>query len=228
MLLNVGSGGTDVCSGIVQGDPLLPVSAGQISGPSIGVAAATFDEEGNPVVGQLGELVITKPMPSMPVGLWGDTDGQRMRDTYFDVYPGIWRHGDWIVFEPNGSCHVAGRSDATLNHGGVRLGTAEFYRVTEEVDGVHEALVVHLEEAGGNGRLLLFVVPDQGRELDDPGADAAMSRLTMVTDAVAAEPDCDLVIETGPERLDFKRELFAGLDAAARGRTCCSPPSLQA
>ena len=111
------------------------------------------------MIGVPGELVVTSPMPSMPVGLWGDDDGSRLRDTYFDRYPGIWRHGDWIVFEADGSCVVTGRSDATLNRGGVRLGTAEFYRVVEELPEVADSLVVHLEDpAGGNGRLLLFVV----------------------------------------------------------------------
>lgn len=165
VMLNVGSGGTDVCSGIVQGDPWLPVWAGQISGPALGVAARAFDEHGREVIGELGELVITEPMPSMPVGFWGDPDGRRLRDTYFDTYPGIWRHGDWIVFDANGSCHVAGRSDATLNRGGVRLGTAEFYRVVEELDAVADSLVVHLEDTG-NGELILFVVPEPGHDLD--------------------------------------------------------------
>src|SRR6478736_8443636 len=107
-------------------------------------------------------------MPSMPIGLWGDDDGSRLRETYFDTYPGIWRHGDWIVFEPDGSCVVTGRSDATLNRGGVRLGTAEFYRVVEELPGVIDSLVVHLEDAaGGNGELLLYVQLRPGAELDD-------------------------------------------------------------
>ncbi|OIJ28517.1 acetoacetate--CoA ligase [Nocardioides luteus] len=166
--INVGSGGTDVCSGIVQNNPLLPVYAGEISGPCLGVDAHAYDESGRPVTGTLGELVITSPMPSMPVGFWGDTDGSRYREAYFDHYPGVWRHGDWILFHDNGSCHVAGRSDATLNRGGVRLGTAEFYRVAEEVDGVADSLVVHLEDPdGGNGELLLFVVTDEGFRLDD-------------------------------------------------------------
>lgn len=157
VLLNVGSGGTDVCTGIVQGSPLQPVWAGEISGPCLGVAAKAFDEQGNEVVGELGELVITEPMPSMPVGLWGD-DGTRLRETYFDVYPGVWRHGDWIRFSRTGSCVITGRSDATLNRGGVRLGTAEFYAVVEELPEVDDSLVVHLEDpAGGNGELLLFV-----------------------------------------------------------------------
>ncbi|UQX86873.1 acetoacetate--CoA ligase [Jatrophihabitans telluris] len=166
--LNVGSGGTDVCGGLVQNDPLLPVRAGMISGRALGVDAHAFDENGNEVVGVAGELVVTSPMPSMPVGLWGDADGSRLRDTYFDRYPGVWRHGDWIIFEPDGSCVVTGRSDATLNRGGVRLGTAEFYRVVEELPEVSDSLVVHLEDsAGGNGQLILFVVLRVPAGLDD-------------------------------------------------------------
>jgi acetoacetyl-CoA synthetase len=166
--LNVGSGGTDVCSGLVQNNPLLPVWAGEISGRCLGVDAHAFDETGREVIGEPGELVITSPMPSMPVAFWNDPGGEQLKAAYFDHYPGIWRHGDWIVFNENGSCHVAGRSDATLNRGGVRLGTAEFYRVVEEIDGITDSLVVHLEDpAGGNGRLLLFVTLDSGVSLDD-------------------------------------------------------------
>ncbi|MEV0222309.1 AMP-binding protein [Streptomyces sp. NPDC050704] len=169
VLLNVGSGGTDVCTGILQGGPLQPVRAGEISGPCLGVAATAYDGQGNEVTDELGELVITRPMPSMPVGFWGDTDGSRYRAAYFDTYPGVWRHGDWVRFsEATGSCTVAGRSDATLNRGGVRLGTAEFYRVVEELPEVDDSLVVHLEDPdGGPGELLLFVVPRHGAELDD-------------------------------------------------------------
>jgi acetoacetyl-CoA synthetase len=168
VLLNVGSGGTDVCSGIVQGSPLQPVWTGEISGPCLGVDAKAFDEQGRPVVGELGELVITAPMPSMPVGFWGDPDGTRYRDTYFDTWPGVWRHGDWVRFSEVGSAVIAGRSDATLNRGGVRLGTAEFYRVVEELPEVTDSLVVHLEDpAGGNGRLLLYVTLRTDTELDD-------------------------------------------------------------
>jgi acetoacetyl-CoA synthetase len=168
VVLNVGSGGTDVCSGIVQGGPWQPVVEGEISGPALGVAAAAFDADGKPVVGELGELVITEPMPSMPVGFWGDPDGTRYRDAYFDVYPGVWRHGDWVRFSESGSVIVAGRSDATLNRGGVRLGTAEFYSVVEGLDEVVDSVVVHLEDAkGGAGELLLFVVLADGLELDD-------------------------------------------------------------
>jgi acetoacetyl-CoA synthetase len=168
VLLINGSGGTDVCSGIVGGSPLLPVYEGEISGRLLGVAADAFDLDGKPTVGELGELVITRPMPSMPVELWGDTDGSLYRSSYFDVYPGVWRQGDWIMFTERGSCVVTGRSDATLNRGGVRLGTSEFYSVVEELSEVTDSLVVHLEdEEGGAGELMLFVVLADGVELDD-------------------------------------------------------------
>jgi acetoacetyl-CoA synthetase len=168
VLLNVGSGGTDVCTGIVQGGPLQPVYAGEISGPCLAVDVAAYDSAGRAVVGELGELVIRRPMPSMPVGFWNDPGGERYRAAYFEDFPGVWRHGDWILVTERGSCIVAGRSDATLNRGGVRLGTGEFYAVVEDLDEVLDSLVVHLEDAeGGAGELLLFVVLREGTELDD-------------------------------------------------------------
>ena len=132
VLIN-GSGGTDVCTGIVQGSFAQPVYEGEISGRCLAVDSHAFDPGGNELVGELGELVITSPMPSMPVALWGDTDGERYRSAYFDLYPGVWRQGDWIMFTDRGSCVLTGRSDATLNRGGVRLGTGEFYAVVEEL-----------------------------------------------------------------------------------------------
>ncbi len=166
--LNVGSGGTDLCSGIVQGNPLLPVWAGEMSGRCLGVAAYANDLDGRPVVSELGELVITAPLPSMPVGLWGDIDGSRYRAAYFEHYPGVWRQGDWVRFSPRGSAVVTGRSDATLNRGGVRLGTGEFYEVLANFDEIADALVVHLEDRdGGPGELVLFVVPADDAEVDD-------------------------------------------------------------
>jgi acetoacetyl-CoA synthetase len=162
--LNVGSGGTDVCTGIVQGYPLLPVYAGEMSAACLAVDAAAFDASGKPVVGELGELVIRQPMPSMPVGFWNDDDGSRYRAAYFDHYPGVWRFGDWIVFTERGSSMITGRSDATLNRGGVRLGSSEIYSVVEEFEEVLDSLVVHLEE---EDELLLFVVLRPGLELDD-------------------------------------------------------------
>ncbi len=194
LLIN-GSGGTDVCSGLVSGSFGQPVYEGEISGPCLGVDARAFDADGNEVVGELGEMVICRPMPSMPVALWGDGDGTRYRDSYFDRYPGIWRQGDWIMFTERGSCVITGRSDATLNRGGVRLGTGEFYAVVEELAEVSDALVIHLEDPGGGaGELLLFVVTADGAELDDSlrGRIAAALRAELsprhVPDAILAVP----------------------------------------
>jgi acetoacetyl-CoA synthetase len=168
LLLASVSGGTDVCTGFVGGVPLLPVYVGEISCRCLGARVEAFAADGEPVLGELGELVVTAPMPSMPVGFWGDEDGKRYREAYFDVYPGVWRHGDWITIEERGSCVITGRSDATLNRGGVRLGTAEFYSVVEGLDEVVDSVVVHLEDpSGGAGELLLFVVLAEGLELDD-------------------------------------------------------------
>ncbi|MEI2765593.1 MAG: acetoacetate--CoA ligase [Dermatophilaceae bacterium] len=168
VLLNVGSGGTDVCCGLIQAATLLPVYEGEMSAASLGVDAKAFDPQGNEVVGELGELVITAPMPSMPVGLWGDADGSRYRAAYFEDYPGVWRHGDWVRFSPAGTAVITGRSDATLNRGGVRLGTAEFYQVVEDLPEIAQSLVVHLEDPdGGSGELILFVVPTDGVDIDE-------------------------------------------------------------
>ena len=134
---------------------------------------AAFDEHGEAVVGELGELVIRQPMPSMAVRFWNDPGDERYRAAYFDHYPGIWRHGDWIMFTERGSCVITGRSDATLNRGGVRLGTSEFYSALEELDEVVDSLVVHLEEAD---ELILFVVLREGLELDDAHARAHRGR----------------------------------------------------
>jgi acetoacetyl-CoA synthetase len=168
VLLNVGSGGTDVCTGMVQGSPLQPVYRGEIAGPCLAVDVVAYDEDAQPVVGELGELVIRQPMPSMPVGFWNDPGDERYRAAYFEHFPGVWRHGDWIMFTERGSCVITGRSDATLNRGGVRLGTGEVYSVVEGLDEVMEGLVVHIEDPGGGaGELILFVVLAEGAELDD-------------------------------------------------------------
>ena len=167
LLLGSFSGGTDLCTGFVGPCPLLPVRSGVISGRCLGAAVEAYDDEGKPVTGEVGELVITQPMPSMPVGFWNDPDGARYRESYFDTYPGIWRHGDWIEILPDGGCVIYGRSDATLNRGGVRMGTSEFYRVVEAWPEVGDSLVVDTGRLGADGRLILFVVPAPGCELDD-------------------------------------------------------------
>ncbi|MET0421052.1 MAG: acetoacetate--CoA ligase, partial [Acidimicrobiia bacterium] len=165
------SGGTDVCSGFVGASPLLPVRAGEISGRMLGCAVEAFDPDGTPCPpGVQGELVITRPMPSMPVAFWNDDDGSKLRNAYFADYPGVWRHGDWVTFEDDGACVISGRSDATLNRGGVRLGTSDFYAVVEGLPEVVDSLVVHLERDDTDdvmGELLLFVALTPDTELDD-------------------------------------------------------------
>jgi acetoacetyl-CoA synthetase len=159
------SGGTDVCTAFVGMAPTLPVRAGQITCRLLGCDVRAFDEDGRECPpGVQGELVITSPMPSMPVGFWNDTSGEAMRRAYFHDYPGVWRHGDWITFLDDGACVISGRSDATLNRGGVRLGTSDFYAVVEALPEVADSLVVHLEESG---QLVLFVSLVPGIELDD-------------------------------------------------------------
>lgn len=168
ILFYSGSGGTDVCTGFVSGTPITPVTAGEIPARMLGVDAQAFDDHGRSVIDEPGELVITQPMPSMPVGFWNDPDGERYRSSYFDMYPGIWRHGDQFIVTSRGTCNILGRSDATLNRGGVRLGTGEFYAVVDALPEVEESLVVHLEDGlGRRGALILFVVLADGRTLDD-------------------------------------------------------------
>ena len=162
------SGGTDVCTGFVGPSPLVPVWAGEISCRMLGAAIVAYDETGRVIVGERGELVITRPLPSMPVGFWGDHDGSRYRASYLEHYPGVWRHGDWITISERGSCTISGRSDATLNRGGVRLGTADFYSVVEELPEIADSLVVHLDrEHDPAGELYLFVVLAADAKLHD-------------------------------------------------------------
>ncbi|HET6966212.1 MAG TPA: acetoacetate--CoA ligase, partial [Acidimicrobiales bacterium] len=154
------SGGTDVCTGFVGASPVHPVWAGEISCRCLGAGVEVFDDTGRSVVGVEGELVLTAPLPSMPVGILGDVDGSRYRSTYFERYPGVWAHGDRATLTERGTMVITGRSDGTLNRGGVRMGTAEFYSVVEALPQVADSLAVHLEDpAGGPGELMLFVVP---------------------------------------------------------------------
>ena len=161
------SGGTDLCTAFVGGVPLLPVRAGELQARSLGARVEAFDEEGNPQIGDVGELVITEPMPSMPIYFWNDPEGERYRESYFDVYPGVWRHGDWIKVKDDGACVIYGRSDSTINRGGIRMGTSEIYSAVDKVEEVADSLVVDVPRDGGNSFMPLFVVLQEGVELDD-------------------------------------------------------------
>jgi acetoacetyl-CoA synthetase len=165
--LNVISGGTDFAAALVGGAPWLPVYEGEMSGRDLGCHVQAWDEAGRPVVDEVGELVIVTPMPSMPLGIWGDETGERYRDAYFDVYPGVWRHGDWVTITSRGSAIVHGRSDSTLNRHGVRMGSADIYQAVEALPEVTEALVLGVELADGGYWLPLFVRLADGVRLDD-------------------------------------------------------------
>ncbi|AOH54974.1 acetoacetate--CoA ligase [Peribacillus muralis] len=164
--LSSSSGGTDVCAGFVGGVPTLPVRIGEIQGRALGVRVEAFDEKGQSLINEVGELVITKPMPSMPLYFWNDPKGKRYHESYFDTYPGIWKHGDWIKIDEKGSCIIYGRSDSTINRSGVRMGTSDIYRVVEAIDEVMESLVIDREVLGRGSSLLLFVVLKPGSNLD--------------------------------------------------------------
>ena len=161
------SGGTDVCTAFVGGVPLLPVYRGELKGRALGARVEAFDEDGNSIVDEVGELVITEPMPSMPLYLWGDDDGSRYRASYFDVYPGVWRHGDWIEITSRGTAVIYGRSDSTINRQGVRMGTSEIYRAVQGIPEITDALVVDIPKPGTEGWMPLFVVLADGETLDD-------------------------------------------------------------
>jgi acetoacetyl-CoA synthetase len=236
VMLSSISGGTDICSAFVGGCPMVPVIAGEISCRYLGAAVEAFDETGRAVVGEQGELVVTEPMPSMPIGFWGDTDGSRYRAAYFDSYPGVWRHGDWITISDHGSCVITGRSDATLNRGGVRIGTSEIYRVVEAVEGVGDSLIVHLEDAegGGAGVLVLFVALSDEAQFDDlvdPIKHALRSNLSPrhVPDEIHPLPSIPTTLSGKKLELPVKKILRGAEpdDVASRG-ALKNPESLDA
>jgi acetoacetyl-CoA synthetase len=165
VLLGSISGGTDVCTSLVMSCPLLPVHAGELQCRALGAEVQAFDRAGHALIGEVGELVVTKPMPSMPLFFWGDQGFAEYKHAYFDVFPGVWRHGDWITISQRGTCVISGRSDATLNRGGVRMGTSEFYRVVEALPFVDDSLAV--EVGAPQSRLLLFVVVGPGEQGSD-------------------------------------------------------------
>ena len=237
LFLNSISGGTDIASAFVGMNPLSPVYSGEMSTPYLGCKLEAFGPDGSPVpTGVTGELVVTEPMPSMPVAFWNDPDGAKYRAAYFEDFPGVWRHGDWITFTERGSCVISGRSDATLNRGGVRLGTAEFYSVVEGLDEVTDSLVVHLEDrAGTSGELLLFVVLAPGLSLDE-GLRKRIATALRSQLSPRHIPDSMVAVEAVPRTLSGKKlelpvkRILQGSDAdkvASRG-SLANPESLVA
>lgn len=212
------SGGTDICSAFVGGVPIEPVRIGEIQGRSLGVALEAFDEDGNALINEVGELVITKPMPSMPLYFWNDQDNSRYKESYFDDYPGIWKHGDWIKINDRGSCIIYGRSDSTINRSGVRMGTSDLYRVIGTLDEVLDSLVIDLEMMGKSAALLLFVVLRDGVVLDDALRDKLKNQ---VREQLSPRfiPDEIYKVEDIPKTLNGKkmevpiRKLLLGFEA---------------
>jgi acetoacetyl-CoA synthetase len=160
------SGGTDLCTAFVGGVATLPVYRGEIQARALGAAVEAWNEEGEPVVGEVGELAVTEPMPSMPIRFWGDEDGSRYRESYFEMFPGIWRHGDWLEVTERGTAVIYGRSDSTINRGGIRMGTSEIYRAVLSIEEIVDALVVDVPRPGTDGWMPLFVVIREDAELD--------------------------------------------------------------
>lgn len=209
------SGGTEFCSGLVAGVPSLPVYAGEIQARALGVDLHAYGENGEPLIGTSGELVIRKPMPSMPICLWGDTDFERYRASYFEAFQSIWCHGDRITITERGSCIVHGRSDATLNRFGVRIGSAEIYRTLEQIEGVADSLVVCIEEENGGYFMPLFVRLREHQKLDDKLISQIKSRLREersprhVPDVVIEAPDIPYTL-TGKKMEIPVRKLLMG------------------
>jgi acetoacetyl-CoA synthetase len=212
------SGGTDVCAAFVAAAPIVPVWLGELSCAALGAAVVAYDEAGKEVVDEVGELVITEPLPSMPVSFWDDPDGTRLREAYFEDYPGVWRHGDWIRRTPHGSYVIYGRSDSTLNRGGVRMGTADFYAVTEGFPEVADSLVIDTTELGARdeGALLCFLVLADGATLQD--VEPRLRRALRSELSPRHVPDRFIVIGAVPRTLNGKKcevpvkKILAGAD----------------
>jgi acetoacetyl-CoA synthetase len=227
------SGGTDIASGLVAGCALAPVRAGEIQCRCLGVAVEALDEQGRPLVGEVGELVVSEPMPSMPLYFWSDPEGRRYRESYFEMYPGKWRHGDWIRITDRGSAVIYGRSDTTINRYGIRMGTAEIYRAVEGCAEVTDSLVVDLEYLGRPSHLALFVVLRPGVVLDE--ALKARIKASIRTLASARHvPDEVYAIDEVPRTLTGKklelpvRKLLLGapLEKVASPDAMANPGSL--
>ena len=225
-----GSGGTDVCTGIVGGAVTQPVYAGEIQAPQLGVAARAFDGQGHEIIDEVGELVITQPMPSMPVGFWNDPDGSRMHESYFDQYPGIWRHGDFFKVNERGGCFVLGRSDATLNRHGIRIGTAEIYRSLLSVNEVEDALIVNLDLPGGHFFMPLFVKVRSGNPLDEALKDKIRARLRAdysarhIPDKIYAVPEIPYTLTGKKMEIPVRRILMGAAPEKAANRAGMAKP----
>lgn len=204
LLLGSTSGGTDITSGFLGACPLLPVRAAELQCRCLGVNAQAWDEEGKPLIGEVGELVITAPMPSMPVYLWDDPDNQRYEDSYFDVYPGVWRHGDWLKLTPEGGCIIMGRSDSTLNRQGVRMGSSDFYNVLDEMPELADSLIVGYTDHGGEYRMPLFVVLAQDVALD-AGLKKKIASTLRTTLSPRHVPDDVFAVSDIPRTLNGKK-----------------------
>jgi acetoacetyl-CoA synthetase len=208
------SGGTDFAGSFVGGVPMLPVHAGEMQARLLGAKVEAFDEAGNSVIDQVGELVCTAPMPSMPLYFWNDAHGQRYHDSYFDMYPGTWRHGDWIKITPTGGAIIYGRSDATINRQGIRMGTAELYRVVEELPEVMDSLVVDLEYLGRESYMALFVKLRDGHALTDALAGTIKARIKAglsarhVPNEIIAVPDVPRTLSGKKMEVPIKKLLL--------------------
>ncbi len=233
--LCTGSGGTDICSGFAGGLPTLPVYAGEIQARHLGVSAYAFGRRGEPVTGEVGEMVITQPMPSMPVRLWNDDGDELYRRTYFADFPGVWRQGDFFMVNERGGCFVLGRSDATLNRHGIRIGTAEIYAALESVAEVADALIVHLDLPGGGSFMPLFVTLTEGAVLDDALTRTITERLRGQYTARHV-PDRVIRVDAIPATLTGKkmevpvRRILLGVppDEAANRNAMANPQALDA
>jgi acetoacetyl-CoA synthetase len=225
------SGGTDLCTAFVGGTPLLPVYRGELQAPSLGAAIEAWDEDGNSVVGEVGELVVTKPMPSMPVFFWGDEDGSRYRASYFEHYPGVWRHGDWIELTPRRTAIIYGRSDSTINRAGIRMGTSEIYRAVLGVEDVLDALVVDVPRSGTDGWMPLFVVLREGAELDDEMRAEIVRRIREacsprhVPDEIYAIPEVPRTLSNKVLEVPVKRILMGTPPEEAASRDSLANPA---
>lgn len=236
MLVGCSSGGTDVAGTFIGGSPLVPVYSGRQACVYLGVRVEAWNEEGQPVVGVPGELVVTTPLPSMPKALWGEGGLERLRETYYARFPDVWDQQDWVIFYENGSCSVIGRSDATLNRGGVRLGPSEYYAVLDAMPEVREALVVHVQTGSSkDGELMLFLVLEDGASYDDALQSRVKQELANrlsprhVPDVVRIVPDLPKTL-TG-KRLEVPvRRILEGANpetVTSRG-TLANPSALEA